>query len=1360
MQLHSLERNASQFIEGYTGAFITFNGANLLCFSGKAGVTGKLTIIPIGGTPGFQKRMVDIALPPDAQAQDFPFNLQISDKYGVIFVVTKMGYIYLFEIETATQLYMNRISAEPIFLSAIHSTTNGLLGLNRKGQLLLVAVDPATIVPFCTNTLNNYELGIRLAARANLPGAESLFEKQFAAMLAQGNYTGAAQLAAQSPQGILRTAETINRFKQLPHVPPSPPPLLMYFNSVMEKNKLNKLESLELARIVVSQGKHQLLEKWIQEEKIECSEDLGDVVANIDANMALSIYLRAKANDKVIQAFISMHQYDKILKYTKHVNYTPDYYFLLQNIVALDPAGASVFAQQLANNEGGTLLEWGRVADVFISRNMIKEATSFLLDVLKGNRPEDADLQTRLLEINLHTNPQVANYILSQNLLSHYNRLKIAQLCERAGLYQRALEHYTDLVDVKRCIVNTHAIQPEFLVEFFRELAPEDGLSCLKELLRANQQQNMQVVVQVATKYSDVFGIALLMKMFEEFNCWKGLYYYLGAICVMSQDPDVHFKYIEAAVKCGQLKDVERHTRESDFYDAKRAAAFLMEMKLPDQRPLINVCDRFNMITELTSYLFSVNQVRVLEVYCKQVNPLKTPLVVGSLLDKGCDEKWLMETVMAVGNMCPAEDLVREVEERGRLKLILPWLEARQREGSTEPSVYNALAKIYVDNNQNPERFLEENNYYDSLIVGKYCEKRDPILAYLAYKKNNCDDELITVTNKNGLFKQQAAYLVDRSDEQLWAKVLVKENTHMRHVIDQVVGVILPQCRDAAKVGSTVKAFMTAELPHELIELLEKIVLHGTDFAQNENLQNLLILTAIKADTTRVMDYIHRLDNYHGMEIASIAVSSELYEEAFAIYTKFNFPEEAIKVLINYIRNIPRAEEYAEKVNLPAVWALLARAQLAQNPPMIKESITSFIKAKDPSEFLQVAQAAERAEIFAELIPFLQMARKGVKEAFVDNSLIYAYAKIDQLAQMEEFINQPNVAKLSHVGERLFDEQIYKAARIIFNVIPDFGRLATSLVRLGEFTSAVDSARKAKSHKCWREVMISCLDHDQYKLAQICGVNLIVSPDDLEMVVHSYEVRGLFNELISLLENGTNLDRAHMGIFTELGIQFAKHRPAKLMDHLQLQKHRINTRKLQRVCEMCRHWPEVAFLFTAGDEYDSAITTMIDHPSAWEHGKMRELVAKVSNTEYVYRAAMFYLEYHPLLLVDLLKMAKTRLDHGRVVADVKSKKQLPLVREYLEDVQEANSKQVNNALNNLYVEEELVEKLRESINTHDNFDQIGLAQDLEKHSLLEFRRVAATIYKNNQRWAQSVALSKQDKLYRVSLSFFAVAIIM
>ena len=57
-----------------------------------------------------------------------------------------------------------------------------------------------------------------------------------------------------------------------------------------------------------------------------------------------------------------------------------------------------------------------------------------------------------------------------------------------------------------------------------------------------------------------------------------------------------------------------------------------------------------------------------------------------------------------------------------RLKLLLPWLEARIHEGCEEPATHNALAKIYIDSNNNPERFLRENPYYDSRVVGKYCE--------------------------------------------------------------------------------------------------------------------------------------------------------------------------------------------------------------------------------------------------------------------------------------------------------------------------------------------------------------------------------------------------------------------------------------------------------------------------------------------------------------------------------------------------------------------------------------------------------------------------------------------------------------
>lgn len=43
-------------------------------------------------------------------------------------------------------------------------------------------------------------------------------------------------------------------------------------------------------------------------------------------------------------------------------------------------------------------------------------------------------------------------------------------------------------------------------------------------------------------------------------------------------------------------------------------------------------------------------------------------------------------------------------------------------------------------------------------------------------------------------------------------------------------------------------------------------------------------------------EYINRLDNYDAPDIANICITSELYEEAFAIFKKFDVNTSAIEV--------------------------------------------------------------------------------------------------------------------------------------------------------------------------------------------------------------------------------------------------------------------------------------------------------------------------------------------------------------------------------------------------------------------------------------------------------------------------------
>nr|CAG4643692.1 EOG090X0064 [Lepidurus arcticus] len=1341
MQLYSVERKVSQPIEGHAAAFAQFKAegnpeqSTLFCFAVRGTAGGKLHIIEVGtpptGNQPFAKKAVDVFFPAEAQS-DFPVAMQVSPKHDVIYLITKYGYIHLYDIETGTCLYMNRISAETVFVTASHEGTSGIIGVNRKGQVLSVSVDEENIIPYITTVLQNPDLALRMAVRNNLAGAEDLFVRKFNALFTGGQYAEAAKVAANAPKGILRTPATIQKFQQVPAQPGTTSPLLQYFGILLDQGQLNKFESLELCRPVLAQGRKQLLEKWLKEDKLECSEELGDLVKAADPTLALSVYLRANVPHKVIQCFAETGQFQKIVLYAKKVGYTPDYIYLLRSVMRIAPEQGAAFAQMLVQDDE-PLADISQIVDIFLEQGMVQQCTAFLLDALKNNRPAEGPLQTRLLEMNLMSAPQVADAILGNQMFSHYDRAHIAQLCEKAGLLQRALEHYTDLYDIKRAVVHTHLLNPEWLVNYFGSLSVEDSVECLRAMLTANIRQNLQVCVQIATKYHEQLTTQALIDLFESFKSFEGLFYFLGSIVNFSQDPEVHFKYIQAACKTGQIKEVERICRESHCYNPERVKNFLKEAKLTDQLPLIIVCDRFDFVHDLVLYLYRNNLQKYIEIYVQKVNPARLPVVVGGLLDVDCAEDVIKSLIMVVRGQFSTEELVEEVEKRNRLKLLLPWLESRVHEGCIEPATHNALAKIYIDANNNPERFLKENTYYDSRVVGKYCEKRDPHLACVAYERGHCDRELIQTCNENSLFKSQARYLVRRRDPELWAEVLAEANPFRRQLIDQVVATALSETQDPEEISVTVKAFMTADLPNELIELLEKIVLDNSAFSDHRNLQNLLILTAIKADKTRVMEYVHRLDNYDAPDIATIAVANQLYEEAFAIFKKFDVNTSAIQVLIEHVKNLDRAYEFAERCNEPAVWSQLAKAQLGSS--LVKEAIDSYIKADDPSAYLDVVNTAHSTGSWEDLVRYLQMARKKTRESHIESELLYAYAQTNRLADLEEFLAGPNHADVQRIGDRCYEAGMYEPAKLLYNNVSNFARLALTLVHLREFQGAVDSARKANSTRTWKEVCFACLEHGEFRLAQMCGLHIVVHADELEDLINYYQDRGYFEELINLLEAALGLERAHMGMFTELAILYSKYKPSKMREHLELFWSRVNIPKVLRAAEQAHLWAELVFLYDKYEEYDNAASAMMAHPTeAWREGHFKDVITRVANMELYYRAILFYLDYKPLLLNDLLLVLAPRMDHTRA---------------------SLNNKAINEALNGLLIQEEDYQGLRTSIDAFDNFDTIALAQKLEKHELIEFRRIAAYLYKGNNRWKQSVELCKKDRLYKDAMEYAA-----
>jgi clathrin heavy chain len=102
------------------------------------------------------------------------------------------------------------------------------------------------------------------------------------------------------------------------------------------------------------------------------------------------------------------------------------------------------------------------------------------------------------------------------------------------------------------------------------------------------------------------------------------------------------------------------------------------------------------------------------------------------------------------------------------------------------------------------------------------------------------------------------------------------------------------------------------------------------------------------------------------------------------------------------------------------------------------------------------------------------MVMQKAREPRVDGELIFAYAKIDKLSDIEEFILMPNVSNRQMLVTICMMKRYMKLQR-------------SSMVPWLRWSSS-----KANSAKTWKEVCFACVDAEEFRLAQICGLNIIV----------------------------------------------------------------------------------------------------------------------------------------------------------------------------------------------------------------------------------------------------------------------------
>lgn len=162
-QLYNMDENITQCIACHAVCFDTYkfagnNTASTVFCVGSRDVSthGKVHVIELGPykTGNFAPRNTydHIQFFDDDEHYDFPVALHVSGEFGLLFVLSKYGYLYLCDMETSTCLCCTRISLEVIFTSTLNSETRGIIGVTRSGQVLTVDIKKEDLINYVRDT--------------------------------------------------------------------------------------------------------------------------------------------------------------------------------------------------------------------------------------------------------------------------------------------------------------------------------------------------------------------------------------------------------------------------------------------------------------------------------------------------------------------------------------------------------------------------------------------------------------------------------------------------------------------------------------------------------------------------------------------------------------------------------------------------------------------------------------------------------------------------------------------------------------------------------------------------------------------------------------------------------------------------------------------------------------------------------------------------------------------------------------------------------------------------------------------------------------------------------------------------------
>jgi clathrin heavy chain len=197
-----------------------------------------------------------------------------------------------------------------------------------------------------------------------------------------------------------------------------------------------------------------MVKNWVSEDKLEATEALGDLIKQTDVDTAIKVYEKCGNAQKVNMCKMEKGDFSSL----GNVNSIEGLNMIRNNVVT-NPQQALSLAISLT--KGGKVSSH-QCCEIFHTNSKPMELTKYFVDCMGDDLAADSQWQTIVFDLNLRTNPQYALQLFQSGKFTHYNKDKLAPLCEQNGMLQQALECYSDLKDIRRIVLNTQYFQLDY----------------------------------------------------------------------------------------------------------------------------------------------------------------------------------------------------------------------------------------------------------------------------------------------------------------------------------------------------------------------------------------------------------------------------------------------------------------------------------------------------------------------------------------------------------------------------------------------------------------------------------------------------------------------------------------------------------------------------------------------------------------------------------------------------------------------------------------------------------------------------------------------------------------------------------